>query len=224
MHYNLIVAHAGGDKRVLSNANSLGLDHFNIDTWDDSGYSFRDKVRNKTHSWEHCLFARGTELKNYALEKGIDISADPEKDYLLRFTEDGTPSEGEDCDWVNIHFIEYGKKETRMVYDEVTGLYVYNQYGKEMADGQTGEPEGFRNVIIMMIPVTRVPGGYQTTDFLAGGEGYFACGGKLIPILWSCDGDLEPFRFTTRDGQPLLLGVGNTYIALAPLQSEITWE
>ena len=101
---------------------------------------------------------------------------------------------------------------------------MYNQYGQEMVDGIDWVKEGFQNVIIMMIPVTRVPGGYQTTDFLAGGEGYFACGGKIIPILWSCDGDQKPFRFTTLDGEPLLMGVGNTYMALAPLQSEITWE
>ena len=53
---------------------------------------------------------------------------------------------------------------------------------------------------------------------------YFACGGKLLPITWTCDGEDQPFRFFTEAGEPLLLGRGNTYIAVASADSIVTWE
>ena len=60
-------------------------------------------------------------------------------------------------------------------------------------------------------------------DFVAGGEGYFACGGKMIPILWGCDGEDQPFWFTTQDGEPLPFGVGSTYIAITTPDSPLTY-
>jgi len=65
---------------------------------------------------------------------------------------------------------------------------------------------------------------YHMANFDAGGTGYFANGGKLIPIIWTCAGEKEPFRFFTVDGQPLDLGVGNSYIAIVTYESPITWE
>ena len=66
---------------------------------------------------------------------------------------------------------------------------------------------------------------YQTSEFTAGGEGWYACGGKLIPISWSCDGDYEPFVFFDENGDPLQLERGNTYIAIMSDDSgEVTWN
>lgn len=95
-----------------------------------------------------------------------------------------------------------------MVYDESTGKYAFNQYGKVMTDLKTEEVEAFRNVIVMYADITTT-GIYHIADFNAGGKGYFACGGKLIPIVWMCGGDKEPFRFFTESGEPLELGRGN---------------
>ena len=60
--------------------------------------------------------------------------------------------------------------------------------------------------------------------FLAGGTGYYANGGQLVPITFTCDGDTEPLRFFNADGSELEQGVGNTYIAIAPAGSPIGWE
>ena len=65
---------------------------------------------------------------------------------------------------------------------------------------------------------------YHIADFNAGGKGYFACGGKLIPIVWMCGGDKEPFRFFTESGEPLELGRGNTYMAICTPQSPVVCE
>ena len=158
------------------------------------------------------------------MEKGYDVTRDPEKDYRLTFAEDGTPAGGEVAETITITFSYNGSlKETIMEYDAELGQYVYYQYGMKMVDGKTGETEGYENVVIMMTKIS-MNGMYHVADFVAGGEGYFACGGKLIPMKWYCDSEDSPFYFTTVDGEPLDLGVGRTYIAIAPVNSPITWS
>lgn len=225
--FDTVMIHAGGNGSVLTDAKNRGVDSYNIDTWDaNNTYSFRDKDRTRQgYGWEHTLFARGEGITEEAVNRGIRVDQDPDKDYGLRFTEDGTPENGEDAASVSLTFSFNGsKKDTTMVYDEELGKYVYNQYGKSMVDGATGEPEAFKNVVILLADMQFVLHGYHQADFVAGGEGYFACGGKLIPIRWKADSEEGPLRFTTQDGEPLALNVGNSYIAIAAVGSPVTWD
>ena len=223
--YDAIVAHAGGSEMVLNDIYARGIDGFNIDTASETSYSFRDRERMSTGiGWEHCLFARGDGLYAKAEEMGIDVSQDPEKTYGLTFTEDGTPANGETANSISVTFTGYGRKGTTMVYDSQLGKYVYNQYDMAMADGITGEPEAFENVVILFTPTYMIEKGYYRAGFGESGEGYYACGGKIIPVTWTCAGETEPFVFTTTDGQPLDFGVGNTYIAVAHPDSPVVYE
>ena len=47
------------------------VEDFNIDTWDQTDYSFRDKQRNRKIGWEHCLFAKGQGIYDLAQEKNL---------------------------------------------------------------------------------------------------------------------------------------------------------
>lgn len=225
-HYNAILFHAGGYSTVLSDAKARGLDHFSVDTWmaADAGASIRDDYRRRHIGYEHSLLALGAGIEPYAESLGISLEGDPDKDYRLRFTENGTPEGGEDA--ANITFrITYKTlwKETILTFVPETGKYAYSQYGKVMEDGDTGEVEAYTNIIIMRANVTR-DGAFQVADFVAGGDGFFACGGKIIPILWGCDGEDQPFWYTTLDGTPLELGVGNSYIAITDSTDSLFYE
>ena len=103
------------------------------------------------------------------------------------------------------------------------GFVFASKYGQVMTDLKTEEVEAFRNVIVMYADITTT-GIYHIADFTAGGTGYFACGGKLIPIVWMCGGDKEPFRFFTESGEPLELGRGNTYMAICTPESLVVCE
>ena len=225
IHYDAIIAHAGGDKKVLNDAYNRGVDSFNIDTQKETYYSFRDFDRWHTgKGWEHCLFALGEGLYDKALEKEIDITQDPEKDYYLRFTDKGKPKDGEIANRITVTFSSFAKKDTTMVYDEDLEKYLYYQYGQMMLDGLTGYPETFQNVVVLLADIHMNGYDYHEADFLQGGTGYFACGGRLVPITWTCDAEDQPFRFFTEDGEPLQLQVGNTYMAIAPKDSPVVWE
>lgn len=225
-HYDAILTHAGGSDQALADAAARGIDNFSIDTWvvSTTGASFRDEERSRTLGWEHCLMGVGPGIMAYAESQGMALTQPADKDYCLTFTEDGTPADGEVAEKITIELTYNGsRKETIMEYDFSLDKYVFNQYGKAMADGETGEPEAFRNVIVMYTSI-HLNGIYHEADFVAGGTGYFACGGKLIPITWTCDSEDSPFRFLTEDGQQLDLGMGNTYIAICSSESPVTWE
>ena len=220
-HYDLILSHAGGSSQALEDAANRGIDNFNIDAWEVSsqGTSYRDKEYNRTY--ENTLFGIGAGIKAYAEAQGMEMSL--ERDYGLEFTEDGRPADGETADTVSVVFtFEGAKKETIMTYDAEAGKYVFNQYGQVMKDQITEETEMFTNVIIMNTQISTT-GIYHIADFNAGGTGYYANGGKIIPITWTCDADTEPFRFFHEDGTPLEIGVGNSYIAIAPDGSPVTY-
>jgi len=225
--YDAVLADAAGSDQVLNDAKNTGVNRMTIDTGDSTDYSYRAKDRVFTFKpeskYEHTLFAKGAGLLDFAQKKGFSVTQPADKEYNLHFTEDGTP-EGETANSVNVTFTyRNNKKDTTMVYDESLGKYVYNQYGKAMVVGDTEDPECFTNVIIMLADITRGDV-YYTANFTNGGTGYYANGGKIIPITWGCDGEESPFWFKTVDGADLKLGVGNTYMAIAPQDSPVTYE
>ena len=223
-HYDAILAHAGSDGNVSYMAKQAGIDNFNIDAWGISELtSFRDSERTKKgYGWEHTLFAIGDGLIEYAQQNGYRMELNPDIDYQLRFTDDGIPPDGVFATDIGITLtVNQYKKETRMVYDPSRDKYIYNQYEQQMNDERTGEPEGFRNVLILEgnIPFD---GPFQRPDLITGGTGWYACGGKAVPITWGSVDEESPLWFRTADGEPLVLGRGNTYIAFTQTGSEIT--
>lgn len=221
-HYDLIVAHAGGSSTALNDAANRGVENFNIEAWEvtkNVETSYRDKVYKRT--LENSLFGIGSGIKEYAAFAGFPTEL--ERDYGFRFAEDGTPADGEDAGTITINLnYKQAKKDTVMVYDAELDKYVWNQYGKVMQDQITEEKEAFTNVIVMFAEVTN-QGIYHYADFNAGGTGYYANGGKIIPIVWGCNGDKEPFHFLTNDAQDLQIGVGNTYIAIVSADGGVSY-
>ena len=225
-HYGAVLLHAGGKTNVLEDLKDRGIDNIRLDTWDalEYGASIRDEDRLSQVGYEHSLLVLGDKIGAYAESLGISLKGDEGKDYLLHFAEDGTPAGGENAGHI-VYRINHRDmwKETILDYDAELGKYVYSQYGEVMIDGDSGEKEAYTNVILLRANVTR-NGAFQVADFVAGGDGYYACGGKIIPILWGANGEQEPLWFTTVDGQPLEMGVGNTYIAITDSTNGLIYE
>lgn len=222
-HYDAILIHSGAANNVINDYLRRGIDNFNIGSWavKNAGTSYRDEEYNR--DYEASLFGLGQGCYDYAEAQGMNLTQPADKSYGLAFTDEGTP-DGESANLVSVTFKCNGSsKLTEMKYDAALDKYVYYQYVQEMRDQIADEPEAFTNVIVMNTDI-KMNGMYHTTEFVDGGDGWYACGGKIVPITWSCAGDYEPFVFTTADGETLELERGNTYIAIAPIGSEIIWE
>lgn len=221
--YDTIAAHAGGSNVVIRDADRSGVDHMNIDTSDATSYSFRDRARNASgYPWEHCLFARGEGLYAAAENRGFRTDLDPEKDFGLTFGQGQVLSEGQAAGNVTLTFRLGGSsKDSSFTFNPETGLYEFTQYKTPMTDGNTGSTVAFRNVIIVLAETWSDKDAYQVSNLVGQGEGFFACDGFMIPILWNRESETSVFRFTLSDGTPLPMGVGNSYIAVAPLSSTV---
>ena len=227
-NYDAITIHGGGFTQVLQDAKGRGLDHFNVDSLYRQGDPFakatayRDKVYKRQAP--NNLFGYGPGIVAYLENQGVRMTQPADKDYGWTFTENAVPVNGEIADEI---LIEFGEKlkTTTMIYDEASGKYVWNQYGKVMTDQITGEEEAFKNVIILKAD-TYYNYVYQEANFQVGGSGYFACGGKIIPILWECIDapNPSPFRIMTEDGTPVDINVGNSYVAILNGNNLVQWQ
>ena len=222
--YDAILIHGGGFGMVLEDADSKGLDHFNIDSLYRSSDPLAQKVGYRDKQYRRYapndLFGYGPGIVEYVESLGVRTTQPADKDYYLRFLDDATPVDGEPADEVIIYY-GYNTKNTVMKYNRETGKYVYNQYVKVMKDQITGEEESFNNVLILRANMYENYI-YSEATFHTGGTGYFACGGKIVPITWKCEGEDKPFTFYTEDGEVLNMGVGTTYIAIAADGSPVT--
>jgi len=223
--YDLILVHSGGSNYALNDIFKLKYDNFNIDAYEvrNAGTSYRDTEYGR--DFEASLFGLGEGVYSYAEAQGMRLEQPEDMDYGLKFTDEGTPADGEIANHVVIDFDFQGSdKYTEMHYNPDTDKYVYHQYGQEMRDLLTQEQEAFTNVIAITADMKAV-NIYQKADYTKGGAGWYACGGKLIPITWSSEEGKGPLEFFKQDGSPLEIERGNTYIAIMPTsQSTVTWS
>lgn len=219
--FDAVVNYASGDKGPLNYIQKTGLDNISVD---EGNYAYRDSYRYKTqgYNWEHTMFAKGQSLLDGAKERGFDIEV-ADQDFGLTFAEE-VPAIGQDASVIEIIFTHKGRtKDTIMKYDAETGKYVFWQYGEEMIDENNGQPEAFRNVIVVLAPVEN-DGAYHVADLIGSGDGYFACNGKMVAIRWVHENAEDLYTFTLEDGTPLTLGVGSTYVAIAPTGSPVNFS
>jgi hypothetical protein len=222
--FDAVVLHAGGSNHVMNDLAASVVDDIYVES-DNGNYYFRDQSRlSSGYGWEHCLFAKGAETLAYAEGAGFRVTPREDADYGLRFTEDGTPENGENAATVTVTLIHDGiSKKNVMQYDQEQGAYLFHQFGKAMYDGIEEQYIYFENVIVLLTRVYN-DGVYHVAELTGSGEGYFACGGKIIPIKWSMDSVAGPLVLTLADGTPLELGVGSSYVAIAPLASTVKYE
>lgn len=214
--YDAIAVYAGGSETVIGDLNMSGVHGIISQRWGET-YHWREEGK----LYEHALMVNGAGLLEYAVNQGWHVTQPEDKDYGLQFTEEAAPVGGEDAQVVSIHFVLGSTdKETRFTYDPELGTYRLSQYNTDCVDAYYDVPETFKNVFLLLCE-NQNTGVYHVVNTVGSGEGWFACDGKRIPILWHRADNNSPFTFTLTDGTPLLQGIGTSYIALAPLNSYI---
>lgn len=226
--YNAAYVHAGGSAEASSYL--TGLRSMNLDAGYSATHFYRDQWRlNNGYSIEHTLFSSGEKILSFAATQNVSTTLSEEKTYGMTFAE--TPEiSGQSGKKMTVYFHLNGRpsgntKKTVLTYDPEDGNYDAAQHGGSYVDGNTWKGISFRNVVVLRCATNLQSGGLLLTVQTTGsGTGYFACDGKMIPIRWSRSSVTEPFRFTTESGDPVVFGVGSTYIAVVPNGASVVTE
>ena len=217
MSFDAVFVHAGYSGYAEQYLKDTGWDHICGVYGKYSGSLFhRDQNRIDAGVPNYqTMYTTGPEIMTYTNKLGIQMDTGSEVDYGYQFAEDGTPVGGTDAKEITVLFKSGGKK-SYLSYDESAGCYTMSQHGLAYNDGISGEIAQFENVLVLRADVGLQPGSaYRlAVDLVGSGKGYYACGGKMVPILWSRGSESEPFAYTLEDGTPLTMGVGNTYAAV----------
>lgn len=223
-----IYIHAGGSDGAYQAIRDCGV--FNIDGVNGpyGGTMFwRDAQRRKTAGFEHSLFTGDTRITEHLSGKLADKRQVHNEGYSLplTFTADGTPANGQAASTVKVKFSN--NKTGVFTYDAEKNAYLVSQHGAPYVDGNTDQQVAVTNVLVVMTDISTIPGdkeGRQNVDLVGSGSGWFACGGKVIPITWSKASPTAPLTYSTADGLPLNLGVGSSYINIIDSDNPVTFQ
>lgn len=211
--HDALLVHAGGSPAAYSNIPAWGVDNMDgVRGGSDAEIFWRDAERRKTKGLEHSLLTSGENILAYLAEGHYETTHRADYQYPQTFAEDGTPKNGETAEHVAVAFSNY--KTGTFDYDAETGRYYAGQYGGPQIDGATGEQVSVTNLLVLKAKMSVLDSEGRLSVSLKEGEGFFFCGGKSVPILWSKADRNSPFVYTLTDGSPLVLGQGKSYICV----------
>lgn len=227
MGLDAIYVHAGGSEDAYSYMDSWGTDHMDgvRGVYSGNGLFWRDRnrVAGKSYASEHSLITSGESIQKHLADSGFRLEHDAGWASPMHFTENGTPEGGSAATTVTVS--HYGHKTTLFRYDEAAGKYLVEEYGGAYIDGNTGEQVAVTNVLALRAKTVDSGDSYNHMYVtLDKGDGWFACGGQVIPITWKKGSHSDPLTYYTQDGKPLELGVGKTYVNVIPSTAEVTCE
>lgn len=218
-----VYLHAGGSDAAYANIKNWNVTALDcVRTTAYSAIFWRDAGRRQRNGYEHSVLTSGEAIManfpNYSFRK------DHEEGYSLPYTfvQDGTPAGGEQAWVVRVPFSNY--KTGVFNYDEATGKYFVEEYGQPLVDGNNDQQVAVTNVVVIRTSCKAIDDYGRMQVDLSGhsGDGWFACGGKYVPITWEKKGLNDPITYALEDGSPVVFGQGNSYVNIIPLSNEIT--
>lgn len=226
--HDAVFIHAGGSPEAYEAISSWGISTVDgVNGYYASagvGMFWRDRERVAGHyyAYEHSLLTSGEAITDILTQRGLLGDHTDGYTYKMSFTDDGTPAGGQSAVTVTVPFSS--SKNTVFRYDSGTGLYAVEEFGEAYIDGNDGTQVAVTNLLVLQTACTVVDDVGRLSVDLSSGQGWYACGGQLIPITWEKGGRDEQLRYYTSDGQPLTLGRGKSYVCIIPLSREISVE
>lgn len=225
--HDAVYIHAGASPEFYSTKSRLGL--FTVDGVNgyyssaSAGMFWRDRNRIEGHyyAYEHSLLTSGEAITTMLENEGVATHKDGYQ-YEMAFADDGTPAGGQSAVTVTVPFSS--SKSDVFRYDTSTGKYLVEEYGEPYIDGNDGTQVAITNLIVVQTVCTVVDSAGRLDVELSSGSGWFACGGKIVPITWKKGSADQQLCYFGEDGTPITLGRGKSYVCVIPTSRTITAE
>lgn len=223
--HEAVFIHAGGSPEFYNTRDRLGL--FTVDgvngyySGKDAGMFWRDRERVEGHyyDYEHSLLTSGEAITGMLASRGLEEHSGGYA-YAMTFADDGAPAGGISAATVTVPFSTYKTGVFR--YDADRSAYLVEEYGAPYIDGNDSAQVSVTNVLVLQTSIVVLDDAGRIRVDLSSGKGWFACGGKMIPIKWEKGGADSQLRYFTENGEPLALGRGKSYVCVTPTSQTVT--
>ncbi|MBQ3181725.1 MAG: DUF3048 domain-containing protein [Clostridia bacterium] len=213
--HDAIYAHAGWSPKAAKDISALGINNIN-GVAGDGAIFWRDNTYDKT--W-HNLYTSTQKLSSRADEK--NYRRDTENNMPNYKELDETPSGGTAVSSITIPYANF--YTVGYEYDEETKVFVRYVNGKTH-NSQTGKAITAKNIIMYTVQNVNLPDtenkGRQDLKNIGSGTGYYFSDGQVVEINWKKSSREAKTEYTLKDGTPLKLNPGNTFIQIVPTYAE----
>jgi len=225
--YDAILVAAGRSPQAQTEVRNLGIPFLNEVEGPHREIFFRDRNRIPGRRVEnlHSVVTTGARLYEWLPKYNFRIEHETGFEPSLSFIGDGTPSRGSVANEIRMRFSS--AKSTTFIYDSNAKIYNVRQSNTDFVDANNNRRATFTNIVFIKTSVSGLQGddaGRLEIITTGSGAGYFACGGRYIPISWSRSDKSSQFVYTHEDGTPLNFGIGKTYICIIPRNLDPAFE
>jgi hypothetical protein len=213
--YDPIFAHVGGQSQVMSRVRAAGVD--DLDEFANGGAYHRTSDRPRPHN----VYTSLEELREAAIDRGYEAtqSTQPLQFELMSDVASAT---------IVQLTVPFGNGNTvTWDFDAEDNAYVRTQAGTVQKDRETGTLLTARNVVVLWAQQSstsmRDATGARALDIVLSGTGRASIfrDGQRYDGMWTAEAGAPP-RFATDEGEPILLGIGNTWFEVVPSSTNIS--
>lgn len=195
---------SGANSYVLGYARSTGQLLLAQDVGSDGFYRTKDRPA------PYNLHVRLADI----VAQSSGVSAPPQQfDYAYPSEYATAIAEGTPATHIDLRFSRYG--EPKWDWDEASQRWLRTEFTDPDVTVD-GNRIGAENVIVLFVTITMSHGLPVSQMLVSGSPGYVASGGKYVPITWSKKSRTSGYVLTTKDGEPVTLVPGQTWIELIP--------
>ena len=219
-----IYLHAGGSPDAYNKIRQWGVTALDCVNGPYEGSLFwRDQWRRQNLGYEHSVITSGETIGQLFPTYSFRQEHQEGYHFDLEFSDEMELS-GESAATVTVPFSYY--KTGLFEYDAHNDEYLVSEYGQPYVDGNSGAQVGVTNLLILKTDCGVIPGDKLGRMYvvLEGGQGWYAYGGKYVPITWSKEAPGGQICYYGEDGSPLTMAAGNSYVCVVPRNSAVTFE
>ena len=210
--------HIGKDATIAA----ATLNSLDIDNWDGGdgfldGVFGRDQDRiNAGYDYEHTAYFDGGLFFDYLKESTVRTDLKAEKsESFFNFNNFRTAPNGSGYAEFTVNF--GSSYYSTFTYNSEDMLYYKQHSGYPHMDSATDKQLAFTNVIVLETDISvRDDKGRKNVSWQGGANynGYYFSDGVMERITWEKSDEYANFEFFDKNGKPLAINKGKTYIAL----------
>ena len=218
--WDALYVHSGGSPQSLATLAAKGNGQLVYDANEFRWGSYFHRIKERFAP--HNLYTDGAQLRKLAIR--MNATDGPMK-AAWRFAPDAPLGERPIGGTIKV---SYPENVIKYAYDRTSNSYLRSVTGEAMqVDAATAERVAPKNVVVMLMSFGPLNDGEPNkrrleAKVVGSGKAWIATNGRTIVGTWRKTALDKPTQFFDRDGKPVTLTVGQTFIQVMPLGSAVS--